>query len=551
MKLKIISGIFIALFIAGCHDRELDSRLDQAEALLLNKPDSALIILQRLTPQDNEAEQARYALLCSEALDRNGIKVTSDSLIRRAWHYYKNHPRDLHNQCKVLFYWGRIKLESGDKPGALRLFLEIEEKLRNLNEPYYTGLLYNQIGEVYYAQMNYSRAYQYFREARDQFRQAKNLHEETSSTLDMAAATYHTKDIEKAMRLYSAALDLADEQKSESLSKTSLTNLASLYVVSGKRQIPHDLLQRIEESARRDNSYGYHTLVDVHLLKNQIDSARYYLELAKAHTTDVRDMAELQYTAYRIEALSKNFEKATDNIHRYIYLTDSLVRSNMQFSAGMVEREYFKEQSDFAEYRIKNRTIWEVAIIVVTLLIAGIAYYILRQRMRLQRERTDHYLLLAEEANTEYKILRERIEGQRNVESHLKGLIASRFDIIDKLGRTYYERENTSSQQAVMYQEVKHIITDFSENKEILQELELIVDTCHDNAMQKLRRDFPMMKEADNRLLCYIFVGFSPQVISLFMKDTVANIYARKSRLKSRIKSAETENKELFLSLFE
>ena len=36
----------------------------------------------------------------------------------------------------------------------------------------------------------------------------------------------------------------------------------------------------------------------------------------------------------------------------------------------------------------------------------------------------------------------ERMEGQRNTENHLKGLIASRFDIIDKLGKTYYEREN-------------------------------------------------------------------------------------------------------------
>ena len=70
-----------------------------------------------------------------------------------------------------------------------------------------------------------------------------------------------------------------------------------------------------------------------------------------------------------------------------------------------------------------------------------------------------------------------------------------------------------------------------------------------DNAMYKLKEDFPTMKASDTRLLCYIFVGFSPQVISLFMKDTVANVYARKSRLKSRIKSTETANKELFLSL--
>ena len=550
MKCRIILGLSAILFFTGCYNREHISRLDEAEALLQNKPDSALTILKQLRQEGSQAEQARYALLYSEALDKNHIKVTDDSLIRQAWSHYKHHPKDLRRQCKTLYYWGRVKLRAGDKPGALRLFLEIEEKLKDTNEPYYAGLLYSQIGEVYYEQMNYSRAYHYFREARNNFRQSDNVREETESTLDMAAAAFHSKDIEKAMRLYAAALDLADEQKNDHLAKASLTNLASLYVVSGKRQIPHDLLQRIELSARQDTLYGYHTLVDVNLLKNRIDSARYYLALAEAQTTDIRDLADLQYTAYRIEAQTRNFEKATDNIHRYIYLTDSLTRSNMQFSAGMVEREYFKERTDFAEYRMKNRTTWEIAAATVILLMIGVAYYITRQRLRLQRERTDRYLLLAEEANSEYKTLTERMEGQRNTENHLKGLIASRFDIIDKLGKTYYERENTASQQAAMFHEVKQIITDFAENNEMLQELELIVNTCHDNAMQKLRNDFPAMKEADIRLLCYIFVGFSPQVISLFMKDTVANVYARKSRLKSRIKSAETANKDLFLSLF-
>lgn len=124
----------------------------------------------------------------------------------------------------------------------------------------------------------------------------------------------------------------------------------------------------------------------------------------------------------------------------------------MQFSAGMVEREYFQEQSAFAEYRMKNRTILEISSIIIVILLSGIAWYIIRQRMRLQRERTDRYLLLVEEANSEYKALTERMEGQRNTENHLKGLIASRFNIIDKLGKTYYERENTSSQQAAMFQ---------------------------------------------------------------------------------------------------
>ena len=162
MKCRIILELLAILFFTGCYNREQISRLDEAEALLQNKPDSALTILQQLKSESGQAEQARYALLYSEALDKNHIKVTNDSLIRQAWSHYKHHPKDLRRQCKTLYYWGRVKLRAGDKPGALRLFLKIEEKLKDTNEPYYAGLLYSQIGEVYYDQMNYSRAYHYF-----------------------------------------------------------------------------------------------------------------------------------------------------------------------------------------------------------------------------------------------------------------------------------------------------------------------------------------------------------------------------------------------------
>ena len=141
------------------------------------------------------------------------------------------------------------------------------------------------------------------------------------------------------------------------------------------------------------------------------------------------------------------------------------------------------------------------------------------------------------------------MEQKNHDEARLKGIIASRFDIVDRLGKTLYERENTASGQAAMTREVKRLIEGFAENGEMLQELEQIVDMAHDEVMQKLRSNYPKMKEADIRLLCYIFGGFSPQVISLFMEESVANVYARKSRLKSRIKASDAPDRELFLSL--
>ena len=102
--------------IRDSYNREHISRLDEAEALLQNKPDSALTILKQLRQEGSQAEQARYALLYSEALDKNHIKVTDDSLIRQAWSHYKHYSKDLRHQCKTLYYWGRIKLRAGDKP---------------------------------------------------------------------------------------------------------------------------------------------------------------------------------------------------------------------------------------------------------------------------------------------------------------------------------------------------------------------------------------------------------------------------------------------------
>ena len=60
------------------------------------------------------------------------------------------------------------------------------------------------------------------------------FHPKLSTGTGSRAVSYTHLDVYKrqAMRLYSAALDLADEHKYDKLAKASLTNLASLYVVS-------------------------------------------------------------------------------------------------------------------------------------------------------------------------------------------------------------------------------------------------------------------------------------------------------------------------------
>lgn len=553
MMRPFIYGALLLLF-SGCSGGgiRLAETLSHAEKIVAEAPDSVLRLLREL-PTDalrSRELRARYALLQAEAAERAGTPNNNDSILRIAWEYYRKHPHEIRGICKTLYYRGQSRLRQGDKPGALRLFLEVEEKLRPIDEPYYLGLLYLRIGGVYRAELNFVRAYRYYRDARDLFIRSDAARQTTEAQLGMTVSALRMRDLGRALRDCSMALERADELRDDTLVRRSLALIATIYTVAESERIPDDLLRRIETSIRSDTTAaGYCTRAQTFLLRNRPDSARRCLQRAETLDPDNDVLPMIEYTAYRVETRAGRYRDAARMIDRFIFLNDSLTRTALQASAGMIERDYFRERAAFADFRMQNRRLGERLVAAVVLLLLLIAGLILRQRIRLHKERNERYLLLVREAEAEYRNLARSLQQRDRDEARMKGLIASRFDIVDRLGKTLYERENTVSGQAVMTREVKRIIEGFAENGDMLQELEHIVDMAHDGVMRKLRRNFPKMKESDVRLLCYIFGGFSPQVISLFMEENVANVYARKSRLKSRIKASEAPDRELFLTL--
>lgn len=555
MKRRLCQFLIPFLLLAGCmHGTRTSDVLSRAEQVLQEAPDSALRMLRHIPCKTlgGRSKQARYALLCAEAADRCDVEAPCDSILQQVCDYYRRQPHEIYNLCRALYFQGRSKLRQGDKPGALRLFLEVEEQLRRIDEPYYLGLLYLRIGEVYHAELNFVRAYRYFREARDLFLRSEDTCRTAEASLGMTLAALRMHDLTRAHRDCSLALELADEAHDEPLIRRSLGYFATLYALSDTSRISERLLQRIEQSVRRDTTaVGLCTLAQTSLLRNRPDSALHYVNEAESRVSHIEEQPMLLYTAYLADVQAKHYREATRDINRFIYLNDSLTRTALRNSAGMIEKEYFRQRAAFNDYKLRSRRTGEFAIVGGALLLLAVAGYVVRQRIRLHRERNERYLLLVREMQAEYRELSERMERTHHAETQLKGLIATRFKLVDRLGKTLYERENTASEQAAMTKQVKHIIDGFAEHGEMLQELEQIVDLAHDEAMHKLRHDFPKMKEADTRLLCYIFGGFSPQVISLFMNDSVANVYARKSRLKARIKASESPNREQFVALLE
>ena len=58
----------------------------------------------------------------------------------------------------------------------------------------------------------------------------------------------------------------------------------------------------------------------------------------------------------------------------------------------------------------------------------------------------------------------------------------------------------------------------------------------------KLCKKYPALKESEKKLLCYIYAGFSPKAISIFLNIPLETVYNRKSRLLAKTGLSKSKN---------
>lgn len=99
-------------------------KLDAAEKLMDNKPDSALALLEDIPAESVKGKEtaARYALLKSIALDKNYIDTTAFDVLQPAIDYYVKHGTP-DEQLRTYYYQGRIYQNQGDDDSAMRSFM--------------------------------------------------------------------------------------------------------------------------------------------------------------------------------------------------------------------------------------------------------------------------------------------------------------------------------------------------------------------------------------------------------------------------------------------
>lgn len=175
----ILTLLLLTLILLGCNrETETEVLLSKAELQMDEHPDSALILLQGLdTEQLTSAdEKALYALLYSQALYKNFIDVTDDSLINIAVQHYENRD-DVRHKFLAHYYKGCVHYNAKDITKAILSFSKAELLLKDLHDDYYSGLLFQNLGYIYFRYYDYPKSLSYHKQAVDCYTKSnKQIH---------------------------------------------------------------------------------------------------------------------------------------------------------------------------------------------------------------------------------------------------------------------------------------------------------------------------------------------------------------------------------------
>ena len=253
MRLKglIYCSLFL-LLVTGCKEqKDVTDTLNCAETIMESTPDSAYALLQTLDAgtMKRRGTRARYALLYTQAQDKNYIDGTNDSLITVAVDYYRHHG-DVRRRFLSLYYKGRIHSNAGDYLHAMLAYSEAEGLVPEVADTYYCGLLYSQLGIVYKHNMDYPKSLEAYQKAHAYYNKANKKQHQAYALWNQANVCWHMNEYDACRRLYSSVLTEADSLQDATLKWIALGELFMVYMEQDSVAKAHTLYNVLDENYR-------------------------------------------------------------------------------------------------------------------------------------------------------------------------------------------------------------------------------------------------------------------------------------------------------------
>lgn len=282
-----ISRLYIALLpaflflLASCTFRPIvHPRLASADSLMNTRPDSALHLLESLSVEElrDEADRAFYALLLTQARDKNEILQTDDSLIKAAVEYY-DRKKEVRMQGMAYYLWGRFFQTKSESASGIEKYLIAIPYVRQSRDSFLLGRLYNNIGYVYCTQHMYERAEPYFQQAEQISCHRKDTILWIESIYSQGQIALLQEQYQQAESRLRQAEKISAHYPHRQMHANITSCLGSLFRTTGEYEKSLDYIRQSmflqQDSIGR--YYTYLLLGDVYYQIQQYDSAIFYV----------------------------------------------------------------------------------------------------------------------------------------------------------------------------------------------------------------------------------------------------------------------------------
>ena len=549
--MKYINVLVLAscIWLFSCSHAPTTRTLNRAEQLMLEAPDSAKQILNAI-PRHNlksRAQKARFALLYSQAMDKCYIDTDNDSLISVAVKYYSKQGSD-HEKAMAYYYESVVYRNAKNTDAQVASLVKAQKYAENTEDPFLKGLIYSKLGQLYYAQFQFSKSKELFRKAADAFDQVNSLKNKMISLANLSNALYHLNQEDEYIAVTTEARNIA-EALNENTFATSLGN--DLITATNKWNRDEILCSKRALFVNKDNySKGEFArrLSNYYEREGNIDSTKYYL-IEYIKNDEVRTFL---YCG-GIARLSRLYEDQGDIAEAlkyermYVTIKDSLYKVEKNSIIEELEHKYKNKEITLEKVSLQKRNtlLIIISLLSVVILIALIIHIINHHKSSAAKQKAEYESYITQ-YDTQYKNLQEQYETlSKNVGAYTndKGEVCvkliealnNRLSSLRKLSELAYVYGETSPQK-FYHKFQEHIIITKNRNDEFINEVIEVSDILNGGIIEYLMKNYPDLSKYELSYCGLVSLGFTPESIRVLYNHTnLHSLYTIRARIKNKV----------------
>ncbi|MFT0638726.1 tetratricopeptide repeat protein [Bacteroides thetaiotaomicron] len=576
-----IAFFFILSFLAvSCH-RDTDAlnmTFSKVEKCMDLCPDSALNLLKGIhDPEKLWGEsQATYALLMTQAMDKNYMKFSSDSLIALALNYYTITQTSPIMYAKALFYHGRVMLELDKEEEALKSFLAAKDVYERTKDHKMLALIAEEVGMINRKQDLYDDALTNFREALTTYKQLKDSLSVISASLNIARVYLFKSEWDSCSLYYNNALEIA-VQKNYLSEITILHELGILYrSMQNLSEAERYFLAAYEKETDEEKKYmeclslGY-----LYMQMGQTENARKYL-IMSANSSKAYTQISAYDCLYFLEKDIDNFEEAIVYHELADSITNAMEELNSRELIASLQKKYENEKlrNDNLQMKVRytNFILWGT--IAFLFVVACMCYYYYKNRnnkkkiaeIELQIQENEEEIERYQQEIEDIQISKDQVlkENLMLEENRTKvGELNGKIVLLTMQNKTLSEHlkelggELNVGISSGSFIHAFRLLLAIKEgtlrgklSNEERQKLFSLFDLIYWNYVSRLLERAPTLTKHDLEICCFLKFGLTHEELSCIFHTTSDSVTRAKGRLKGRLGISPQDDLDLFLKEF-